>query len=147
MRRLFFCLLSAAVLACGCQRQDPTALAQQLVLLQLDSNTDSLRALVQQARDEGKKWKTDRWRSVFSRFAEAEAPIYPHLKTLRQAAETLPYRPEQIKAWLDQLAERRMEIDRIKNEMTEVARKTKNGKAAIGVPAATTTPTKETTRK
>ncbi len=147
MKRFLFCFLSLILLISGCSHHDPAALAQQSVLLQLDSNTDSLRALVLQAREEGKKWKTDQWRSAFGHFAEAEAPIYQQLKTLRTAAETLPYRPEQIKAWLDQLAERRMEMDRIKNELTEVARKTKNGKAAIGVSSATTTPTKEAPRK
>ena len=64
MKRFLFCFLSLILLTSGCSHHDPAALAQQSVLLQLDSNTDSLRALVLQAREEGKKWKTDQWRSA-----------------------------------------------------------------------------------
>ena len=146
MKKTLLIGLLMAMLGSGCARRNPVESRQQAVLLQLDSNTDSLRELLLQARQEGKKWKTDRWREVFARFDEAEAPIHEQLNILSTAAEKPPYHPEEIKTWLDQLAERRMEIARVKNELTEVARKTKNGKAVIAGPA-TTEPTKAATHK
>ena len=103
------------------------------------SRNASIESLVEQARQEGKKWKTDRWRQTFERFDTADAPIAAQLDNIRALALTPPYQPDTIKARLDELAEKRVEIGKLKNELTEIAKKTKNGKAVIAPPASATT--------
>lgn len=123
----------------GCSKADPTAEAQQTTVQRVDANIDSLRIVVEQARQEGKKWKTDRWRQTFERFDTADAPIAAQLDNIRALALTPPYQPDTIKARLDELAEKRVEIGKLKNDLTEIAKKTKNGKAVIAPPASATT--------
>ena len=67
------------------------------------------------------------------------APIAAQLDNIRALALTPPYQPDTIKARLDELAEKRVEIGKLKNELTEIAKKTKNGKAVIAPPASATT--------
>lgn len=132
----------------GCSKTDPTAEAQQTTVQRVDDNIDSLRIVVEKAREEGKKWKTDRWREAFARFDTADAPIARQLEVIGSTALTPPYQPDTIKARLEELASKRVEIGRLKYELTEIARKTKNGKAVIAPPAsATTEGAKTPTRK